>query len=155
MAKPGRNDPCPCGSGKKYKQCCLAKDEAAAHAASPTAETKQSRRKARAEVLAEMAADYAAAEDLAEASNAVIGMVRAGRLDEAETAAHELLAQFPEVHDGYDRLGMVYEARGDKKAAADYYRKVIAFVRAHPDQYDPGFEDTFLKLVDKLDPNAA
>ncbi|MCH8227919.1 MAG: SEC-C domain-containing protein [Proteobacteria bacterium] len=25
MAKPGRNDPCPCGSGKKYKKCCLAK----------------------------------------------------------------------------------------------------------------------------------
>ena len=24
-AKVGRNDPCPCGSGKKYKQCCLAK----------------------------------------------------------------------------------------------------------------------------------
>jgi SEC-C motif-containing protein len=23
--KPGRNDPCPCGSGKKYKHCCLAK----------------------------------------------------------------------------------------------------------------------------------
>ena len=20
--KPGRNDPCPCGSGKKYKKCC-------------------------------------------------------------------------------------------------------------------------------------
>jgi len=20
--KPGRNDPCPCGSGKKYKHCC-------------------------------------------------------------------------------------------------------------------------------------
>ena len=24
MSKPGRNDPCPCGSGKKYKKCCLA-----------------------------------------------------------------------------------------------------------------------------------
>jgi hypothetical protein len=24
----GRNEPCHCGSGKKYKQCCLAKDEA-------------------------------------------------------------------------------------------------------------------------------
>ena len=24
-AKVGRNDPCPCGSGKKYKQCCLKK----------------------------------------------------------------------------------------------------------------------------------
>ena len=26
--KVGRNDPCPCGSGKKYKRCCLNKDEA-------------------------------------------------------------------------------------------------------------------------------
>lgn len=25
--KAGRNDPCPCGSGRKYKNCCLAKDE--------------------------------------------------------------------------------------------------------------------------------
>lgn len=24
--KPGRNEPCPCGSGKKYKRCCLAVD---------------------------------------------------------------------------------------------------------------------------------
>ncbi len=22
MEKTGRNDPCPCGSGKKYKKCC-------------------------------------------------------------------------------------------------------------------------------------
>ncbi|MGH8611669.1 MAG: SEC-C metal-binding domain-containing protein [Gammaproteobacteria bacterium] len=22
--KPGRHDPCPCGSGEKYKHCCLA-----------------------------------------------------------------------------------------------------------------------------------
>lgn len=29
-AKPGRNDPCWCGSGKKYKKCHLASDEAAA-----------------------------------------------------------------------------------------------------------------------------
>jgi len=28
--KAGRNDPCPCGSGKKYKKCCLEKDQAAA-----------------------------------------------------------------------------------------------------------------------------
>ena len=25
-AKVGRNDPCPCGSGKKYKNCCMRKD---------------------------------------------------------------------------------------------------------------------------------
>lgn len=23
--KTGRNDPCPCGSGKKYKKCCMLK----------------------------------------------------------------------------------------------------------------------------------
>jgi len=56
------------------------------------------------------------------------------------------------VHDGYDRLGMVCEARGDNKQAADHYRKVIDFVRAHPDQYEPEFEATFHRLVQKLDP---
>ena len=29
MSKIGRNDPCPCGSGKKYKKCCLKKDQEA------------------------------------------------------------------------------------------------------------------------------
>ena len=29
----GRNDPCHCGSGRKYKHCCLAKDEGAAREA--------------------------------------------------------------------------------------------------------------------------
>jgi hypothetical protein len=26
-AKPGRNAPCPCGSGRKFKKCCLRRDE--------------------------------------------------------------------------------------------------------------------------------
>jgi hypothetical protein len=30
--RPGRNEPCHCGSGRKYKQCCLAADDAAARA---------------------------------------------------------------------------------------------------------------------------
>ena len=25
--KAGPNDPCPCGSGKKYKKCCMQKDK--------------------------------------------------------------------------------------------------------------------------------
>jgi hypothetical protein len=29
MAGPGRNDPCPCGSGKKFKKCCLEKERGA------------------------------------------------------------------------------------------------------------------------------
>jgi hypothetical protein len=62
------------------------------------------------------------------------------------------LSDRTEVHDGYDRLGMVYEARGDHKQAADYYRQVIDFVRARPDQYEPGFETTFQRLIQKLEP---
>lgn len=27
MQKVGRNDPCPCGSGKKYKKCCELKQK--------------------------------------------------------------------------------------------------------------------------------
>ena len=30
---PGRNEPCHCGSGKKYKHCCLVRDEEADRAA--------------------------------------------------------------------------------------------------------------------------
>ena len=29
-ARPGRNEPCHCGSGRKYKHCCLEKDDAQA-----------------------------------------------------------------------------------------------------------------------------
>src|SRR6266545_2690902 len=39
--KVGRNDPCPCGSGKKYKKCCLAKDEAAARQSHATSAAVQ------------------------------------------------------------------------------------------------------------------
>jgi len=34
--RPGRNEPCHCGSGSKYKKCCLEKDEAARVAAAAT-----------------------------------------------------------------------------------------------------------------------
>ena len=33
----GRNDPCPCGSGKKYKKCCRGRDEAQARKNRPAA----------------------------------------------------------------------------------------------------------------------
>ncbi len=88
-------------------------------------------------------------------SNAVVDLVHEGKLDQAEAAAHELLERYPEVHDGYNRLGMVYEARGQNKQAADCYRKVIEFVRQHPEQYDPQFEKTFQRMVAELDPSSA
>ena len=162
MAKPGRNDPCPCGSGNKYKKCCLPKEEgvereqlakvearraenAAAHRSPPLRDVKA----AIAAILS--SAGDADEDELTIASNAAADLVRAGKLDEAEQAARDLLVRFPDVHDGYDRLGMVYEARGDHKQAAYYYQKVIDFIREHPDQYEPEFETVFRRLVDRLD----
>jgi tetratricopeptide (TPR) repeat protein len=165
MAKPGRNDPCPCGSGNKYKKCCLPKEEGVereqlAKVEARRAESAAAHRLPLRDVKAAIAAILSSAEDADEdeltlASNAAADLVRAGKLDEAEQAARDLQARFPEVHDGYDRLGMVHEARGENRQAADCYRKVIALVREYPDDYGPGFEDVFLKLVNRLDPLGA
>ncbi|HTU61723.1 MAG TPA: SEC-C metal-binding domain-containing protein, partial [Polyangiales bacterium] len=148
MPKTGRNEPCPCGSGKKYKHCCLPKNEEAERIAfaerKAVAEQEQrERERAVADHLAHVEAQLDEDASLADDSNAVIELVHTGRLEEAERAARELLVRYPYVHDGYDRLGMVYEARGQNREAADCYRKVIDFVTAHPDQYEPDFAQTF------------
>jgi tetratricopeptide (TPR) repeat protein len=150
MPKIGRNDPCPCGSGKKYKHCCRDKDEAAERAALATSQAAASAKYQQRQAWLKAQLEHE--DELTNASNAVIELLGAGKVDEAEQAARELLVRFPDVHDGYDRLGMVFEARGDHKAAADCYRKVIEFVRAHPDLYEPEFETTFHGLIAKLDP---
>src|SRR5262245_42290590 len=72
---------------------------------------------------------------------------RLGGKDEAEHAARELLLRYPEVHDGYDRLGMVHEARAQFREAADCYRKVIEFANANPEDYDPGLIDSFCERI--------
>ena len=175
MAKPGRNDPCPCGSGNKYKKCCLAKEEAAARDRHVEAQARRDERavahrheRAAAhrlpvdELTAAVAARLRMAEEedayedaLDAASNTVVHLVGAARLDEAEAAARDLLVRFPDVHDGWDRLGMVHEARGNSRQAADCYRKVIEFIRQHPDDYDAAIAEQFARLVDRLDPPAA
>ena len=151
MAKIGRNDPCPCGSGKKYKKCCMASDEAADRAARPAQPAAVPSRRPS---LASYFQEQDERDELTEASNAVVDLARAGNLDAAEQGARDLLARFPDVHDGYDRLGMVCEARGDHRQAADCYRKAIDVIRSHPDAYDPAFEAVYQKLIDRLEPKA-
>ena len=168
MAKPGRNDPCPCGSGNKYKKCCQSKDEAAerngmaeaqAQREERAAEQRLDVRRLKAEIAARL--HQAEAEDtyddaLDVASNAVVALVKAGKLDEAETASRALLARYPEVHDGWDRLGMVHEKRGENRQAADCYRRVLDFLREHPDYTDDdGLETLYTGLIAKLDPPPA
>jgi len=102
MKKSGRNDPCPCGSGKKFKKCCLGqnqKDEGWIYT------------------------------ELDQLSNKVVPLIKQGRLDEAEEACQKLQSTYPDQIDGIHRLAEVYEARGDRKKAAEYYRKAAEFAR--------------------------
>ena len=150
MPTPGRNDPCPCGSGKKYKRCCLDRDQAAEFAPLIAKRTQlEAERRARAE---ELRATLEEAAQLDDASNAVVHLIDAGRLDEAEHAARALLVDYPEVHDGHDRLGMIYEARGLHREAAESYRKVVDLMRTHPADYDPEMQTHYLERIAKLDP---
>ena len=44
LGQVGRNDPCVCGSGKKYKKCCMRTHEEAKNYRPPIADTKSSRK---------------------------------------------------------------------------------------------------------------
>jgi len=147
VAKIGRNDPCPCGSGQKYKRCCLPRNDAAERAAAERAAAVV----AEAESSLTYAASGADDEGLDDASNSVIDLIDAGRLNEAEQAAHDLLQTYPDVHDGLERLAMVYAARGDRPRAAEYYRKAADFVHAHADQYGPKIEIYLRKKVTEFE----
>jgi tetratricopeptide (TPR) repeat protein len=149
MPKIGRNDPCPCGSGQKYKRCCMGKDQAAVQAKRAAVQEDQRARSA------DLAAAWEESNELDKASNSVLDLIHAGKLDEAEQAARDLLVRYPEVPDGQMRLGMVYEARGQKREAAECYRKVVEFMRAHPAGFDPESPTSFLESIAKLDPPAA
>lgn len=155
MTKLGRNHQCSCGSGKKYKLCCLPKHEAEAAQRSPApraATTKAKRltfqEAARESIKSALLLDEV--DDLDQASNCVVDLVRDGKLDEAEKAARDLLTRYPDVHDGFERLAMVYEARGDRERAADYYRQALTFMSEHADSYDSEAIDWMRKKADSM-----
>lgn len=142
MMKPGRNAPCPCGSGSKYKKCCLPKEEAtaAAAAAARCASDEQRRLLLDAEhhrqLLEPMAWDDDGLDDL---SNSVLDLLKHRRFDDALAACKRLLDEWPEVIDGLERSAMVYKAMGQPDQALEYYRRALAFTE-RDDQRD-GFDE--------------
>jgi tetratricopeptide (TPR) repeat protein len=141
MATTGRNRPCPCGSGKKYKLCCLPAAEpqqAAPRAATPA--PRATARPPRPPAPARPPPVYVLEDDgLDDLSNSVLDLVRKGRFDEALAACNRLLAEFPDVVDGFERSGMVHAKMGNHALAADFYRKALDFV-THPSRRDD-YED--------------
>ena len=117
MVKIGRNAPCPCGSGKKYKKCCL----------SAQPEKRPVKKQRFIPVYTE----------LDQLSNSVVDLIKQKKLNEAETVSRKLLDEYPEQVDGLNRLAMVYEARGDKIKAAKYFRKAHRFAMSNE-----GFDQT-------------
>ena len=98
MAKISRNAPCPCGSGKKYKKCCLSRKEA--EALEQRRILEQNVGKALVEI-----------DDLDDLSNSVLDLIDAEKFDEAESVCNELRKRYPDQVDGIERMAMVYEAR--------------------------------------------
>lgn len=148
MEKPSRNAPCPCGSGKKYKRCCLPKDQAAEIEAA---------RARQAAAAAEAAAASASAgfileeeDEFTELSNRTVDLIREGRLQEAERACRELKDRFPDMIDWLERTGMLHEAKGEVQEAVKYYRRCLDFIEEHSEDFEEASRDWYRDSIERL-----
>ena len=111
---------------KKYKKCCELKRSFV----TPPKEVSQ-------KIVNEFPAAWMDDEDhLCRDSNRVVDLIHEGLLDEAEEGAKQLLVDYPEVHDGFDRLAMIYEKRGDYAQAIEMYQKALDFTIGEDNCYD-------------------
>jgi tetratricopeptide (TPR) repeat protein len=81
--KPGRNDPCPCGSGKKYKECCGRIGRAGE--ATPATPVE---------------------------ANQLLALIKAARYTEAENQAREILNLHPNAAVVWQMLGLALTGQG-------------------------------------------
>jgi len=99
--KAGRNDPCPCGSGEKFKKCCQGKTEGT--------------RQARHDVPSTSANQTA---PTAIAFNALVALFNAGRHVDLESQTRLLLEQYPDSGLLWKVLGAALQAQGKDALAA-------------------------------------
>lgn len=152
MAKIGRNQPCPCGSGKKYKHCCLNQ-----HRASTAAVTRHASQR-RSPDRPPGYGFFVGEDDLDEVSNRVVDLISEGRLDEAEVACRELKEQYPEVIDWLHRTAMLHEARGETQQAIEHYELTLQYMDDSPDHFEElsrePFRDAIKRLQQRRDPSS-
>ena len=106
-SKPGRNDICPCGSGKKYKKCCAEKEQTAALSSFTRA-------------------------SIPGAMQAALQHHNAGRLAEAEALYRQILGVQPNHADALHLSGLIVNQRGEKESALEFISKAI---KSSPKQY--------------------
>ena len=107
MQTVGRNDPCPCGSGKKFKHC-----HGALAGAAPT-EMRRAR------------TDAAAAQEISVLLERGIASQRAGRFSEAERAYQAVLQSEPNHSLALEYLGVLALHVGNPQAALPLLRRAI------------------------------
>jgi hypothetical protein len=139
VATIGRNDPCSCNSGKKYKRCCLLLHEAYAAEQRNAAEPRNAAEThAFADVARALEPLLAFDDDgFAELSNSAVDLANNGHFDQALAVCAKLLSDFPEIVDGLERSAMVHAKMGHHALAADFYRKAFDFVN------DPSRRDDY------------
>jgi len=136
-----RNEPCPCGSGRKYKKCCLAQDETAA-----VEQRERARRAAAAEPddclhdndMSDDDGFVAYVEALEKLTNRANDRIRSKQWAEAEDCCSRLIEQFPEEIDGNHRFYEYYKARGDFREARKHAQATLAMVESR-EGFDPRF----------------
>ncbi len=174
MAQIGRNDPCPCGSGKKYKKCCREADEQGARERMRAANALTLERDAelralvvrRVEVDARRRHDELLArgalleweeDDLDPLSNSVLDFIKERRFDEALAACERLRREYPDVADGFERSALVHDALGNHALAADFWTKAVDFIEdpVRRDGYDEELIDDYRQRRDAARARAA
>jgi len=128
MSKPARNDPCPCGSGKKFKKCCLQRVEIPfANGISTNSTLLPSFAGAGHKVLLREYLDNAIQEALAHH--------QAGRLSQAEAIYRQILRIDPEHPDALHMLGAVAHQLGRNALAVELIGRALNvkpdYVEAH------------------------
>jgi len=104
--KVGRNDPCTCGSGKKYKRCCLEKHEAARQA-NDTAEAENLKAKQKEQ------------ESLIKRIEKAFGFLGSRQYDEAIRFASKLITRYPNEDRLHDIVATGHLYAGDCAAAIE------------------------------------
>jgi predicted O-linked N-acetylglucosamine transferase (SPINDLY family) len=110
--KPGRNDPCPCGSGKKYKRCCQFKEAQSQHAP-PTIDSTVDRPS-----LAKTANPPVQATPSAAMVQKIVSLFAAAQYAELEKSANEILKRYPDWAPGWRALGAALKLQGKDGIAA-------------------------------------
>ena len=142
----GRNDPCPCGSGKKYKKCCLVRDEVQAPNAGHSHDHKgcSPHDHLRAGVLhlpagltEAQAREYV--QRLDRWSHAGLDAFDQGRLEEAERIADQLRTEYPDQIDGEQLRAKVRLQQQRWEEAALGFEKAVVIALKYREDYDDEF----------------